>query len=141
MLEKYSEAMQLLRLEPATPLYVASGIFKAEPMFGSQFLASWSKHICYGRLFLSAEEVKHLDLEQLAAIDFLVASRAQKFIGWAGSSFSFWVMQERALNGLDAASTHIIRENAPSGGWHDEWSISNAVYQPVDDSHDVQHLK
>ena len=126
MLVQYYDAIKHLELDPALPLYISSGIFRNEPDFAQRCLSNWSSHIFYNELLLSKSEMAELDIEQLAAVDFLITARASKFIGWAGSSFSFWIPEHRALHGMDPATSYIIR-----GDWanivQDEFTRSNAV--------------
>ena len=115
-----------MQFEPGRPIYVASGIFQTEPEFAREHLPGWM--VFYGRMLLNSFDLEHLDLEQLAAIDYLVAVKAAKFIGWAGSSFSFWIPQERALQGLHADSSHLILGDG-TVAWHNGWAVSNAIIQ------------
>ena len=117
--------MQQMHFDPSVPIYVASGIFQTDPDFGAHHLPGWQ--IWYGRQLLQDAEIEDMDLEQMATIDFLVAAKAAKFIGWAGSSFSFWVPQERAVNGLHNATSHIIYGEKSEHSWQDDWLVSNSV--------------
>lgn len=120
----YLEAMQRLQFEPYMPIYIASGIFQTDPEFANKHFPG--KVIWYGRQLLQPGELEHLDLEQLAAIDFLVASKAAKFIGWAGSSFSFWIPQERAIHGMDNSTSYIIQAE-DAGDFQGKWMMSGGV--------------
>ena len=126
MLVLYADAIRNLGMDPALPLYISSGIFRTEPDFAQRCLSNWSSHIFYNEILLSKSEIAELDIEQLAAVDFLITARAAKFIGWAGSSFSFWIPEHRALHGMDPSTSSIIR-----GDWanvvQDEFTRSNAV--------------
>lgn len=107
-------------MAPDEQLYIASGIFTTEPDFVERHLQSWSSHITHHALLLSAEETSNLDVEQLAAIDFLVVCKAAKFIGWQGSSFSFWVPEERALHGLNHSTSLVIDGAENMAAEHDK---------------------
>ena len=129
MLDRYFQALQQLKVGPDETLYIASGIFEEEPDFARKHLQKWSSRILYRNMLLPPEDARALDVEQLAAIDFLVVSRASKFIGWAGSSFSFWVPEDRALSGLDNATSLIIRGTEAWGPEHDDFLRSNGIFR------------
>ena len=127
MLAHYLEALQRLGIRRDEQLYIASGIFATEPDFAEQHLRQWSSHITNRAALLSPDELDSLDVEQLAAIDFLVVSQATKFVGWQGSSFSFWVPEERALRGLDAATSLLIRSTEAMEAEQDGFVAAHGV--------------
>ena len=127
MLAHYKEALEEHGVGPDEQLYIASGIFTSEPDFAEQHLHTWSSRITHRALLLSAKETSHLDVEQLAAIDFLVVCKAMKFIGWQGSSFSFWVPEERALHGLADSTSLVIDSAETMGAEHAAFATSNGV--------------
>lgn len=127
MLSHYNEAIRQQAIAPEEQLYIASGIFSTEPDFVERHLQSWPSHITHRGLLLSAEESGGLDVEQLAAIDFLVVCKAAKFIGWQGSSFSFWVPEERALHGLDHSTSLLINGAEKMDAEHHKFAVSHGV--------------
>ena len=129
MLNRYFQALQQLKVGPDETLYIASGIFEEDPDFARKHLRKWSSRILYRSMLLPPEHARTLDVEQLAAIDFLVVSRASKFIGWAGSSFSFWVPEGRALRGLTNDTSLIIRGTEAWGPEHDDFLRSNGIFR------------
>ena len=51
-------------------------------------------------MFLSKEELRTLDSEQLAAVDFLVMAQCDRFVGYALSTWSMLMREYRQLHGL-----------------------------------------
>jgi len=130
MLALYFEALKQLQIAPDEHLYIASGIFGPEPDFAGKHLQGWSDRITHRKMLLSREEMSSLDVEQRAAIDFLIVSKASKFIGWQGSSFSFWVVEERLLNGLDASTSLLISGAEGMGSEQEAFVRSNGIARP-----------
>lgn len=130
MLARYSEALKQLQLAPNEHLYIASGIFGPEPNFAGKHLQGWSDRITHHKMLLSRDEMSSLDVEQKAAIDFLIVSKASKFIGWQGSSFSFWVVEERLLDGLDASTSLLIGGAEGMGSEQEAFVRSNGIARP-----------
>ncbi len=129
MLSRYSQALQQLQVTADEILYIASGIFEEEPDFARKHLQTRSRHILYRNMLVPLEDAVTLDVEQQAAIDFLVVSQASKFVGWAGSSFSFWVPEDRAMRGLDNRTSLIIRSTEAYGPEHDDFLRSNGIFR------------
>ena len=127
MLAHYSEALKQHGVAHNEQLYIASGIFITEPAFVESYLQTWSSHITHRALLLSTEETSSLDVMQLAAIDFLVVCKAAKFVGWQGSSFSFWIPEERALHGLSRSSSIVIEGATGMGDEHNAFARSNSI--------------
>ena len=127
MLAHYSEALKQHAVAPDEQLYIASGIYITEPDFSERYLQTWSSRITHRALLLSTEEIASLDVMQLAAIDFLVVCQAARFIGWQGSSFSFWIPEERALHGLNRSSSIVIEGATGMGAEHAAFARSNSI--------------
>lgn len=49
-----------------------------------------------------------LNSEQKALLDFLVLARAQRFVGFGSSTFSFYLREYRALHGLRCTSSRLV---------------------------------
>lgn len=134
MLRAYADAFQAAGLAAGLPLYLASGIFESEPGFAGAWRHGHASAHAHKEALLEAGELAALLPEQRAAVDFLVAVRAERFVGWATSSFSFWVAEARALAGLPPEASHLI----PSPG--SEASLSafaraNGVLLPPGETH------
>ena len=68
-----------------------------------------------------------LTSEQLALLDFLILARADKFVGFAPSTFSFYLREHRMLNGFPASQSTLI--NASRIGTDELFSRSALVAQ------------
>ena len=49
-----------------------------------------------------------LNSEQLALLDFLILARADKFVGFAPSTFSFYLKEHRMLNGIPPSQSVLV---------------------------------
>ncbi|GAB4814864.1 hypothetical protein N2152v2_001910 [Parachlorella kessleri] len=109
------EAMQEAAFSNSTQLYVACGLLS----YGA--VVDWNRttHSILSKGlasavrskedFLSQEELGALNSEQKALLDLLVLARAQRFVGFGASSFSFFLREYRALKyGLPKASTVLV---------------------------------
>ena len=127
MLQAYLEAFQTIGLDSLLPLYISSGVFEAEPTFAATWQNNASSLNSHKELLLAEADLAQLHSEQKAAVDFLVLVRATKFVGWAGSSFSFWAAEHRRMLGLPDNSTLLIRREKAGAGIHDLFVLSNTV--------------
>ena len=50
--------------------------------------------------------------EQLALVDFLVLAQGYRFVGFGSSTFSFYLQQFRALQGLSLGSSVLVNASA-----------------------------
>lgn len=127
MLQAYLEAFQTIGLDSLLPLYISSGVFETEPTFAATWHNNASSFNSHKELLLAEDDLAQLHSEQKAAVDFLVLVRATKFVGWAGSSFSFWAKEHRRILGLPDDSTLLIRREKAGAGIHDLFVLSNTV--------------
>lgn len=52
-----------------------------------------------------------LNSEQMALLDFLILSRAQRFVGFGSSTFSYYLREFRALHGVPKSSSLLINSS------------------------------
>ena len=127
MLQAYVQAFQDAEFDVSLPLYVSSGIFGQEPDFAETWRHNQSSVNSHKEALLPEADLTPLHSEQQAALDFLVLVRASKFVGWAGSSFSFWASEHRKMVGLPPTASLIIKQKA-GDGVHEWFVMSNTVY-------------
>ena len=127
MLQAYLEAFQTIEFDSLLPLYISSGVFETEPTFAATWQSNASSLNSHKELLLAEVDLAQLHSEQKAAVDFLVLVRATKFVGWGGSSFSFWAAEYRRMAGLSDNSSLLIRREKAGAGIHDLFVLSNTV--------------
>lgn len=95
-----------------TQVYLATGLLTYSG--GNEALSKLStnmKHkglcseIYHKEQFLEDPELQSLHSEQKALVDLLILARANRFVGFEPSTFSFFVSQYRILLGLDPKSS------------------------------------
>ena len=64
--------------------------------------------IHYKEQHLTSADLAALNSEQKAAVDFLVLQRARSFVGLGSSTFSFYLREHRALEGIPRNSTVLV---------------------------------
>lgn len=92
--------------DTGTPLYVSTAL--TSPEFAEQWLSA-RREVLDGRgspvvfkeALLGGENLADLDPEQLAVIDYLVATQATRFVGFARSSFSLVLSQQLFLTNAE----------------------------------------
>lgn len=127
MLTAYTEAFAEADIDAALPLYLSSGVFESEPDFAASWKHNWSITNSHKELLLDEADLMSLHSEQRAALDFLVLVKARKFVGWAGSSFSFWAVEHRKMAGLPASSSFLVRREQAGSGIHERFVLTNIV--------------
>ena len=109
------EAMRTAQFNNYTPVYLATGLLTY--VDGQNVLADMatdiiSEGLCnvvrYKEQFLDDNELGPLHSEQKALIDLLVLTRAQAFVGFEPSTFSFYVSQFRMLLGFNPESSVLV---------------------------------
>jgi hypothetical protein len=68
-------------------------------------LSPYSKAVIYKEQYLSKAELAPLHPEQLALVDFLVLVECRHFVGISVSTFSVFIREYRALQGLAGRNT------------------------------------
>lgn len=107
---QFVPALQRANFDTQTPLYVASGFFKAQPVHQAHVLktlAPFGKQIVSKENCMSVQQLHSFNSEQLAAIDFMVMRKTTKFVGVLDSSFSKLVARFRETDG-HASETNIF---------------------------------
>ncbi len=101
------------------PVYVAAGVLSyndtALMREATRKMAPFAKAVVYKELYLSPEELQGLHPEQLALLDFLVLAECKAFVGAGFSSFSVFIREYRALNGLAPRDTSLLVSGAAVG--------------------------
>jgi hypothetical protein len=110
----YLAAARAAGFDARTPLYVASGLLtygasaemdKVAAEIKKEGLAS---SIHYKEQHLTSADLAALNSEQKAAVDFLVLQRSRGFVGLGSSTFSFYLREHRALEGIPRNSTVLV---------------------------------
>ncbi|KAK9814823.1 hypothetical protein WJX72_012059 [[Myrmecia] bisecta] len=110
--EMYYERCESAEVSRALPLYVASGILqdgaaKLPPQF-TELQRRFASSIHHKEMYLTPADTASLDSEQLALIDFLVLATAQRFVGIATSTFSLFLVEYRAIQGVDRIMSGLV---------------------------------
>ncbi len=63
-----------------------------------------------------------LNSEQLALLDFLILARAEKYVGFGPSTFSFYLREHRMLNGLPPEQSHLVNASKIGTDFIFSWS-------------------
>ena len=90
-------------------MYIASGIFETQPLFAQQWQHSFGLENVHKEELLDAAELSALHSEQKAAVDFLVLVQAESFVGVQISSFSFFAVEYRKMQGIPPEHNHLIK--------------------------------
>ena len=109
------EAMQTAGFDRYTPVYLATGLLTYKG--GQDVLSSLAtdmaqKGFCngvrYKEQILDNSELGFLHSEQKALVDLLVLTKAQAFVGFEPSTFSFYTSQYRMLLGFKPESSVLV---------------------------------
>ena len=90
-------------------MYIACGIFETQPLFARQWRHRYAVKNVHKEQLLSTAELSALHSEQRAAVDFLVLVQAERFVGVQISSFSFFAVEHRKLQGIAPGRDHLIQ--------------------------------
>ncbi|GAB4814797.1 hypothetical protein N2152v2_001843 [Parachlorella kessleri] len=112
---EYVLTMRAAGYNTRTPLYVACGLLsygaagewqETQDILLHRGIASSLHH---KEEFLPEAELKELNSEQLALVDFLVLARATRLVGIGSSTFSYYLREYRALHyGLPKSTTVLV---------------------------------
>ncbi|KAL4439928.1 hypothetical protein ABPG75_002929 [Micractinium tetrahymenae] len=111
LLPAFVESMCSLGFNASTPLYVASGLMSYTDSARMQHFrelltgAGVCSRVVVKEDVLKPSELAGLHSEQLALIDLLVLSRAQKMVGTKRSAFSYMARELRLLRGRPRATS------------------------------------
>ncbi|KAI8462190.1 MAG: hypothetical protein J3K34DRAFT_450571 [Monoraphidium minutum] len=128
-LSLFINAMKSFGYNSEAPVYVASGVFTSEDtseqanVTGTLVINEVVSTVLHKKQFVPRGTLQGLTSEQLALIDLLVLSRADKVVGHCQSSFSWFLMEWRALHGLPRNTSHLIQ--VPRCAQTDAWKGSN----------------
>lgn len=109
------KAMQKAGFNNSNPVYLAKGLLT--DVQGHDVLADMTKSMEYAGLcscvwskedFLDDNELSGLHSEQKALVDLLVFAKANAFVGFKSSTFSFFANQYRILLGLSPESSVLL---------------------------------
>lgn len=110
----YIKTMRETHFNATERIYVASGLMT----YGAS--VDMSRTVEYLKLMQVASEVHHkeryipreelemLNSEQKALLDFLVLARAHNFVGFGSSTFSFYLREYRALQGIPRRTSGLV---------------------------------
>lgn len=110
----YLSAARAATLDAGTPLYVASGLLTYGASAEMEKVAADIKReglassIHYKEQHLTSADLSNLNSEQKAAVDFLVLARSKNFVGLGSSTFSFYLREHRAMEGIPRNSTVLV---------------------------------
>lgn len=102
----YIKTMRSVGFDNATRLYVASGMLTYGASVDMDRTIGYLKHVgvCsevhHKEKYIPQSEIEKLNSEQKALLDFIVLARAQRFVGFGSSTFSFYLREYRALQGI-----------------------------------------
>ncbi|GAB4815103.1 hypothetical protein N2152v2_002149 [Parachlorella kessleri] len=113
-LQSFLDGMKAAKFADRSTLYVASGMLSYNA--SREWLTIETKiealglaeQIAYKERFLRASQLAGLHSEQLALIDFLVLLKSQRLCGLAESSFSYLLVEMRALQGRPKSTAVLI---------------------------------
>lgn len=96
----------------STPVYLASGLLSYNDTGAMAHelskLEPYASEVFYKELFLTPEELGSLSADQESAVDYLVLTNSERFVGLNGSTFSWWVREYRKLLGHDARTSLLV---------------------------------
>jgi len=110
----YLSAARAAGFDAGTPLYVASGLLtygasaEMETVAAEIRGAGLASSIHHKEQHLTPADLAALNSEQKAAVDFLVLARSRAFVGLGSSTFSFYLREHRALEGIPRNSTVLV---------------------------------
>jgi hypothetical protein len=91
------------------PVYMAAGVLSYDDTThmdeARSKLSPYSKAVIFKEKYLDKAELAGLHPEQQALVDFLVLAECRHFVGISLSTFSVYLREYRALQGLAARST------------------------------------
>ncbi|KAL4423902.1 hypothetical protein ABPG75_001203 [Micractinium tetrahymenae] len=131
----YREKMHEAGFEPTLPLYVATGLlsYGAELEFQGGVNMLVTSHLCsevlYKEQYVPIFELQRLNSEQLALLDFLILARAEKFVGFGPSTFSFYLREHRMLHGMPPEQSHLVNASKIGTDFIFSWSAQIANRQ------------
>lgn len=109
LLPIYTDSFERAHLDPSLPMYIACGVFAAQPLFAQEWRHSFSSKNVHKEQLLEPTELSALHSEQKAAVDFLVLVHAEKFVGVQISSFSFFAVEFRKMHGIAPERDYLIK--------------------------------
>ncbi|GAB4823808.1 hypothetical protein N2152v2_010854 [Parachlorella kessleri] len=115
----YIQRMRAAGFTNSTPVYVASGLFVAKPPKAIEQLERRFKEqgvlakMHHKLALLPPEQLQGFHSEQLALIDLLVLLKSQVLVGDAASSFSAFVREFRAVQGISKDTFVSVVEYPP----------------------------
>lgn len=107
-------AARAATFDAGTPLFVASGLLtygasaEMEKVAAEITREGLASSIHYKEQHLTSADLAGLNSEQKAAVDFLVLARSKYFVGLGSSTFSFYLREHRALEGISRKSTVLV---------------------------------
>ncbi|KDD71689.1 hypothetical protein H632_c4559p0, partial [Helicosporidium sp. ATCC 50920] len=108
----YLAYLREARFGPDAPLYVATGLLSygagAEWEDARRRLAPYASKLVHKEQVVPEYELRGLNPEQLALLDFLILAHAGGFVGFGSSTFSFYLAEYRHLMGAPAESSFLI---------------------------------
>lgn len=112
---QFLKAMRKAGFERNHQLYVATGLLtyaagfeKLQSLTANLTAEGLCDQVVYKEQFLSEAELSMLHSEQKGLIDLLVLAKANSFVGFEPSTFSFFLTQYRVLLGLEARSSVLV---------------------------------
>lgn len=112
---QFLKAMRKAGFEKTRQLYVATGLLtyaagfeRLQELTANLTAEGLCDQVVYKEQFLSEAELSMLHSEQKGLIDLLVLAKANSFVGFEPSTFSFFLTQYRVLQGLEASSSVLV---------------------------------
>lgn len=111
-MQMYAQCFAVMNYDISQPMYVASGLLSYNASKEMEelldFLSPFSQSVEYKEKYISQEELRKLNTEQQALVDFLVLANARKLVGLGSSTFSVYLREYRVLLGHNRASNRFI---------------------------------
>jgi len=118
LLYNYMKAMDRAGFNQTYRVYLASGLLtygateELDNILATFRFYDLGGEFLFKEAFLLPEELDKLKSEQMALVDFLVLSKAEKFVGFDASSFSYFLREYRALEGRAKNTTRFANSQA-----------------------------
>ncbi|KAI7838016.1 hypothetical protein COHA_008197 [Chlorella ohadii] len=110
----YLKTMRAVGFNSSTRLYAASGMLtygaSDEMARVKNYLirTGLCSEVHHKEQYIPQKELEALNSEQKALLDFLVLARADRFAGFGSSTFSFYLREYRALQGIARKSSGLV---------------------------------
>ena len=112
---EFVKAMRTANFGKGTQVYVATGLLTYKAGIGvlgnltaDMMAEGLCNRVTYKEHYLSTAELDALHTEQKALVDLLVLAKADRFVGFEPSTFSFFLSQYRALQGRQPSSSVLV---------------------------------